>query len=624
MRIINFKTFIIAFLFAMSLCAQIAHADSYDDFLSAYQDLKYVEGSKKAGRNMHLLVGDKFYKLYAANVGGELADKCLYYSSQAYYTSYVKFRDKSDLLKTLQRLKLLAVNFDSEYGAMAYIQLSDIYMKTKDFVSAKYALAKLKNKHKEKKYQEAADKRLAILSKMKGNAFDYTQTARTKSQIKKDNEAVVNKDNNTDKTIKTAKINETENPEKILTANDNDTEDNDNLTITRKIEDQDKILYKGDSENVVVNAIKTFSGTDYTRVVIDMTGKATFEKRWLRRDPSLGKPPRLFIDIHHSKTHKSVPRVIKPKDSFLRSIRWGYNRPGVTRVVLDTDKVKDFTVFRMTEPHKIIIDLSSKDLHDGKSKIASNPYTSTNSKVKPYTKVTNANNNKITLAATMGLKIRKVVIDPGHGGKDPGATYGRLKEKDIVLDIGKKLYRKLRTVKGLKVYMTRDKDVFIPLEERTAFANRVNADIFVSLHVNASRNRRSYGVETFVLNITNDKSALEVAAKENMATAKSMGDLQGILKDILMNSKLEESLILADYTQRKLFGGLYRTRHANRGVKQAPFYVLVGAKMPSILIEMGFLSNRSEAKKLSSRNYREKISNSIYKGLKEYIRKVNG
>jgi N-acetylmuramoyl-L-alanine amidase len=227
-----------------------------------------------------------------------------------------------------------------------------------------------------------------------------------------------------------------------------------------------------------------------------------------------------------------------------------------------------------------------------------------------------------TLAKAFGLKINTIVIDPGHGGHDPGASYYGIKEKDLVLDIGLKL-KSLIAVNhpGLKVYMTRSKDIFIPLEERTAFANRKKADLFVSIHINAARNKKASGIETYVLNVTNDKAALAVAALENKATEKSLSDLQGILKDIMLNSKLEESLTLASIVQKYL---VKHTNAKNLGVKQAPFYVLVGAKMPSILIECGFVSNKKEAKLLNTNRYRLKIAEGIYKGLEAYVKQFNG
>lgn len=368
--------------------------------------------------------------------------------------------------------------------------------------------------------------------------------------------------------------------------------------------DSHKSKVVNNSGKVLVKGIRYWSNEDYTRIVIDLNKNAKFEKHWLKENKKLNLPPRLFVDIYNSDVSKNIPDTINVKDGLISRIRWGKFKDDVTRVVLDTISVEDFTVFQLVNPARIVIDVSGKG--DVKS------YVVKNNKNEKY-------NN--TLASVFGLKVKTVVIDPGHGGKDPGCNYYGLKEKDIVLDIGLYLRELLRKKTHLKVLMTRDRDIFIPLEERTAFANKHKADIFVSIHVNASRNRRAKGVETYVLNVTKDKSALEVAAFENQATEKSLSDLQGILKDIILNSKLEESLILAKNVQDNLVSQI---KSVNLGVKQAPFYVLVGAKMPSILVETGFLSNKSEARKFATKRYREQIAEGIFDGLMSYIKKYNG
>jgi N-acetylmuramoyl-L-alanine amidase len=228
-----------------------------------------------------------------------------------------------------------------------------------------------------------------------------------------------------------------------------------------------------------------------------------------------------------------------------------------------------------------------------------------------------------TLASAFGLKVRTRVIDPGHGGKDPGCNYSGLKEKDIVLDIAKELSALLQKDPSLKVYLTRDKDTYLPLEERTAIANKYKADLFISIHINAAPNKSASGIETYVLNVTNDASALEVAAFENKATTKSISDLQGILKDLMLNSKLEESMNLAYAVQKNLSASLKLSKAQNLGVKQAPFYVLVGAQMPSVLIEAGFLSNKADSGKLATAAYRKSVAAAIHKGILEYSAKYN-
>lgn len=214
-----------------------------------------------------------------------------------------------------------------------------------------------------------------------------------------------------------------------------------------------------------------------------------------------------------------------------------------------------------------------------------------------------------------------VVIDPGHGGKDPGAIgYKGLQEKDVVLRVAKKLETKLKENKKCRVIMTRANDVFIPLEERTAIANAKKADLFISIHANASFNRERSGIETYFLNYASDEDALNVAARENAATKKNLTDLQIILNDLLLNSKINESSLLAGCVQDSLFRGLQKrySNVKNLGVKRGPFYVLIGAEMPSILVEISFITNKNEGKYLREENYLDLIVSSIFDGLMRY------
>ena len=270
---------------------------------------------------------------------------------------------------------------------------------------------------------------------------------------------------------------------------------------------------------------------------------------------------------------------------------------------MDSENIKDFTIFDLENPDRIVIDVTGDE---NQLKLTENGSKSFNTD---------------TLAGVFGLKVKRIVIDAGHGGKDPGASYYSLYEKDITLDIALELKKLFTSNTDLEVILTRDTDVFIPLEERTAIANKRKGDVFVSVHINASRNRNTSGVETYVLNVTKDKSALEVAAFENQATEKSLSDLQSILKDIMLNSKLEESKMLAKFVQDKLAKHM---NAGNLGVKQAPFYVLVGATMPAILVEADFLSSKAVADKYKNLNYRKNVAKGIFDGILLYINKYNG
>jgi N-acetylmuramoyl-L-alanine amidase len=228
--------------------------------------------------------------------------------------------------------------------------------------------------------------------------------------------------------------------------------------------------------------------------------------------------------------------------------------------------------------------------------------------------------DKISLAQQLGLGVRKIVIDPGHGGKDPGAMAYNLKEKDIVLKVSKKIAKILKATYRYEVAMTRTKDVYIPLEERTAIANTQSSDLFISIHVNAHPDKTIGGIETYFLNLATNADAMRVAALENSTSTHKISDLQDILANLMKNSKIDESSRLAQFVQTNLISGVeqkYKTR--NLGVKQAPFYVLIGAQMPAILAEISFITNPEEAKLLQDEHYLDKIAQQIAAGIAAYV-----
>jgi N-acetylmuramoyl-L-alanine amidase len=221
--------------------------------------------------------------------------------------------------------------------------------------------------------------------------------------------------------------------------------------------------------------------------------------------------------------------------------------------------------------------------------------------------------------------ISRIVIDPGHGGKDPGAIgpHGE-KEKDITLSVSKELATRLREV-GYQVFITRKDDTFIPLEERSIFANKKKAGLFISVHVNANEKESLRGVETYFLNLTTDASALKVADRENAVASKSMSDLHFIIKDLTLNARINESSRFATSIQKSIISSLEKSGYLNKdhGVKQAPFYVLVGAQMPSILIETGFITNMAESKLLQKKLYQNSIVNGIISGINLFVSNSN-
>jgi N-acetylmuramoyl-L-alanine amidase len=250
-------------------------------------------------------------------------------------------------------------------------------------------------------------------------------------------------------------------------------------------------------------------------------------------------------------------------------------------------------------------------------------------KIPPVPKHASKKGNKdnITLSQQMGLKIAKIAIDAGHGGKDPGAIgKSGLKEKTITLDIAKRLSKLVKEQLGCEIVMTRDRDVFIELEQRPFIAKSKGADLFVSIHVNANRKRRARGIETYIQSLrASDRDAMATAAFENATSMKTLSqlgnELDRIVKDLSTDDKQEESLQLAHAVQTSLVGSVKPVQgyKVNLGVKRAFFYVLIKTEMPSILAEVGFISNAEEERLLKQEGYRQKIAEALFQGIKKYV-----
>jgi len=232
-----------------------------------------------------------------------------------------------------------------------------------------------------------------------------------------------------------------------------------------------------------------------------------------------------------------------------------------------------------------------------------------------------------SLIRALGLKIGKIVIDPGHGGYDTG-TIGpnSLEEKDLVLDVSRRLGKLLESRLGAQVVYTRKDDTFVPLETRTAIANQEQADLFVSVHANSSHDPAARGVETYYLNFSSSPDALEVAARENAVSETSIHELQDLVKQIALKEKIEESREFASDVQEELHSGLSVRNPGlrDRGVKKAPFIVLIGANMPSILAEISFVSNPGDERRLETAAYRQRIAESLYRGISKYVSGLSG
>jgi N-acetylmuramoyl-L-alanine amidase len=364
------------------------------------------------------------------------------------------------------------------------------------------------------------------------------------------------------------------------------------------------------------------------RIVIETVAHAKYNASLLLN------PARLIIDIHGEDVHGEAVRT-----------QQSANETALANS--DDDTVADVpstpasgAASATGVPKKVVVEADDDDSSDenivpASPKVSAKPAKATTS-ARTRTRVASSramresqptSSGDRSLIRALGLKIGKIVIDPGHGGHDTG-TIGPngLLEKDLVLDVSKRLGKLLEARLGADVAFTRRDDTFIPLETRTSIANQAQADLFVSVHANSSRDPDARGVETYYLNFTSSPEALEVAARENAASDKSIHELQDLVKKIALKEKIEESREFASDIQQSLHSGLATKAPGmrDRGVKKAPFVVLIGANMPSILAEISFISNPGDERRLKNSDYRQRIAESLFRGISRYVNGLGG
>ncbi len=372
-----------------------------------------------------------------------------------------------------------------------------------------------------------------------------------------------------------------------------------------------------------VQDIRHWSTPNYTRVVVDLDRPVKYEHHLLKADLELNKPRRLYMDLKKTRVTSEIESQIPIRDGLLQRARAGQYTKDTTRVVLDIESLGGYKVFHLYDPFRIVVDV--RRFEQDKTQLTTKPVIKKRP-VQKGIKRADIPENGASLAIQLGLNVKKIVIDPGHGGKDPGCRHpSNIQEKDIVLSIAKMLAEKLKDEIGCEVILTRTNDVYLSLEQRTAIANMNKADLFISLHVNAHKNKDIKGLETYFLNMTTDEASVLVAARENATSEKNISDLQSILNDLMLNTKIYESSRLANEVQNGMVSHISKKYSTikNLGVKQAPFYVMIGAEMPAILVEVGFLTNSMERKRLVNRTYHKRLAEGISNGIKEYITSIN-
>lgn len=368
------------------------------------------------------------------------------------------------------------------------------------------------------------------------------------------------------------------------------------------------------TDKAQVTGLRFLSWNGYTRIMLDLSQETKYEVRRLKEDPARGMPPRIYIDVLGARLTLISKETVPVEDGLLRQVRLGQYSADVVRVVLDMNSLRDYKSFLAADPYRLVVDVYGQTAEASPVKEVTRTATADVRRA-----VTKVNIPSSPAPATSGL--RKIVLDPGHGGKDPGAIGpGGIAEKDIVLSIGKKLAAKLRKEMRVEVVLTRNDDRFVELEDRTKLANKENADLFISLHMNASENTEAKGIETYYLDNTTDEAAIRLAARENSTSRRNISDLQFILSDMTQNMKLEDSITLAHRLQSSLVGAMAKTMDDVRdlGVKKALFHVLVGARMPSVLVEMFFITNRNEGRAMSRESYQDAIVDALFEGIQKY------
>lgn len=408
------------------------------------------------------------------------------------------------------------------------------------------------------------------------------------------------------------------------------------------------------AEPARVTRIKTWSNPTYTRVVIYVSRPVDYSEGEVAANESTGLPPRLYFDLHGARLDATLHDPIPIGDSLLKRVRTGQFKKDVVRVVLDIESIEGYRVFSLRDPFRLVIDVNgvpektvrrqedagrkedvlgglvakliAEEKPGGDKPAEGKPVedkSATATKAAPPPKPATPPAPAQAAPPRPKPRLLRITIDAGHGGDDPGATGpGGMREKDVVLQIAWRLKARLQKELGAEVVMTRKKDEHLDLEERTAIANREQADLFISIHCNAHASRSQRGFETYYLNDTDDRYAMLIAARENASSVEAMDPLKFILADLALKSNVDESVSLANFVQNALVNGLKKRHPDTRdlGVKHALFYVLFGANMPSILVEIGFISNPTEEKRLRSNAFQEQVAAALCKGIKRFIK----
>lgn len=378
------------------------------------------------------------------------------------------------------------------------------------------------------------------------------------------------------------------------------------------------------------------SGEEYTRVVLYTNEPVKFDREITKADLQTGTAAKIEVLLKECVLNPQLKVENPNSDPFLKAVHAVQQEGNVSRVSLDVDSIEAYRIFSLADPYRVIVDVRGKRPEQTASTVVkavrdTEPEQEEDSgKEQPdpspaQRPLPSKSNAMPSLAMQLGLDVKRIALDPGHGGKDKGASGpNKVHEKDVVLAVAKRLKKVIEERTNCEVILTRTRDKFMSLEERTGIANAKKADLFISIHTNAHEDSGLHGVETYFLNLSKDKNAARVAAMENAMSSKKISDLEAILHDLMTHTKINESKQLARQVHKNVVKNL-KADYENvkdLGTKQAPFYVLLGAEMPSILIESAFITNQMEEKRLQDKDYQEKLAQAIASGVEAYIQQM--
>lgn len=596
--------------------------DAYQKVKTNYENLA-KDPKLRNNRRAWLSVISGFRDVYLGYQKDEdVAVKALYMMGRTYKQLYENFKKNEDIKEAIQRFELVVEKYPgSSLSDDALFEVYDLQRILKNYKKSDDALCLiLKNYEKGDKFK-SAEAMLKNNKKLYDNCQEKIKREKKIAIIEKKQEA---KSPDDDKKSKTT--------------------------------EETKKIFKESDKPVKVVSVRNWTVKDYTRVVIETTGETSYKYATLPPEGDR-KHPRMYIDILNAVKSDDVSDYMDSKSLLLKGVRAAQNTPDTVRVVIDMEAILKDKVFTMDNPFRIIVDLvgteyskkddkqpederiakisreelekeeknltqKQKELKEiKKTAKEDNKFEKDDKKIVGKKKTVCPVKGKLSLAQQLGLCVGTIVIDPGHGGKDPGAIGSSgLQEKDIVLRLSKYLREELEKQGFSDIHFTRSSDKFLPLEERTAIANAKKADLFISVHVNAEPQSIARGIETYFLNFATDESAMRTAALENAVSTKKIAQLKDILNDIITNNKIDESKRLAGFVQKSMVKNAKKKNKTvkDHGVKQAPFFVLIGAQMPAVLVEVSFISNQHDEKLLSDNTYLRLLARGIADGVKNY------